>query len=280
MKVTIITACYNRGKTIRRAMESVMAQSYPDIEYIVVDGASTDESLGNIKYEEIVIKTSGFRQKHPNFCLRIVSEPDHGMYEAINKGIRMATGDVIALCHSDDRLYDEHTVEMVANEFEKHPEADMVYADGVFVNSEKGKAVRVWKSENMRRWRLKCGWLPLHTTCYIKKEVYERYGLYDESYKIAADTKFLLDVLYRQRIRTAFLPQFVVKMQMGGASTDMNRQKEMWKEDIRVFRELGFCFPVWMKMMKMLWKPSQFIRGKLMNMCDSIIILKNYGKKK
>lgn len=264
MKVTIITACYNRGKTIRRAMESVMAQTYSDIEYIVVDGASTDESLGNIKYEEMVIKTSGFRQKHPNFCLRIVSEPDHGMYEAINKGIRMATGDVIALCHSDDQLYDEHTVEKVVEMFVKHPEAEMLYANGVYVNAETEKNVRVWKGKKLSRWLLMCGWLPLHTTCYVRKEVYEKYGLYDENYKIAADTKFLLNVLYKQRIKTVLLPQFVVRMMMGGASTDMNRQKEMWKEDIRAFKELGFRFPVWMKMMKMIWKPSQFIRGKLM----------------
>lgn len=264
MKVSIITACYNREDTVRRAMESVMKQTYPDIEYIVVDGASTDMSLDEIKYQKMVFMSWNYRLEHPRFSLKVISEPDHGMYEAINKGVRMATGDVIALCHSDDRLYDKHTVEMVVREFEKHPQADMVYANGIYVSAENGKAVRVWKSETMRRWRLKCGWLPLHTTCYIRKEVYDRYGLYDESYRIAADTKFLLDILYRQRIKAAFLPQFVVKMQMGGASTDMNRQREMWKEDIRVFKEIGFRFPVWMKIMKMMWKPSQFVRGKLL----------------
>lgn len=264
MKVTIITACYNRAGTIKQAMESVLNQTYPDIEYIVVDGASTDESLENIRCEEMVMKTRSFQEKHPRFTFKLISEPDHGMYEAINKGIRMATGDVIALCHSDDQLYDRHTVEMVVEEFEKHPDAEMVYADGIFANSKDGKAVRVWKSENMRRWRLKFGWLPLHTTCYVRKDVYEQYGLYDESFKIASDTKFLLNVLYRQNIKVAFLPQFVVKMQMGGASTDMKRQKEMWQEDMRVFRELGFRFPIWMKMMKMMWKPSQFVRGKLL----------------
>ena len=170
MKVSIITACYNRGKTIRMAMESVMAQNYPDIEYIVVDGASTDESIGNIKYEEMVMKTWDFQRKHPRFTFKFISEPDTGMYNAINKGIRMATGDVIALCHSDDRLYSENTVRMVVKEFKKHHDADMVYADGVFLNSNNGKSVRVWKSEKVRRWRLKCGWLPLHTTCYVRKK--------------------------------------------------------------------------------------------------------------
>lgn len=256
MKVTIITVCYNRAGTIRQAIESVMAQTYPDIEYIVVDGASTDGSVSVIK--ECLKSAKGTAKK-----VKFISEPDHGMYEAINKGLKMATGDVIALCHSDDQLYDRHTVEMVVEAFKKEPDADMVYANGIFVNSESGKAVRVWKSKDLKRWRLCCGWLPLHTTCYIRKEVFEKYGFYDESYRIASDTKFLLNVLYRQRIRASFLPQYVVKMQMGGASTDINRQREMWKEDIRVFKETGFRFPVLMKMTKMMWKPSQFIRGKL-----------------
>lgn len=262
MKVTIITVCYNREDTIRQAIESVLNQTYPEIEYIVVDGASTDGSIETIRREEVRCMTDEFRAAHPDFRFKFISEPDHGMYEAINKGIREATGDVIGLCHTDDKLFDEHTVENVVKEFVKHPETEMIYADGIFVNPENGKVVREWKGKNMRRWRLRCGWLPLHTTCYIRKDVYNKYGLYDESYKIAADTKFLLNVLYKQRINAASLPQCVVRMQMGGASTDMNRQKEMWKEDIRVFKEIGFRFPVWMKMMKMLWKPSQFVRGK------------------
>lgn len=256
MKVTIITVCYNRVKTIRQALESVLSQTYPDIEYIVVDGASTDGSVAVI--EECLKSAKGTAQQ-----VKLISEPDHGMYEAINKGLRMATGEIIALCHSDDQLYDSHTVEQVVEAFKQHPETDMVYANGLFVNAESGKAVRVWKSQDLKRWRLCCGWLPLHTTCYIRKEVFEKYGVYDESYRIAADTKLLLNVLYRQRIKATFLPQYVVRMQMGGASTDMNRQREMWKEDIRVFKEIGFRFPVLMKLTKMMWKPSQFIRGKL-----------------
>ena len=250
MKVTIITACYNRSGTIRNAIESVLAQTYPDIEYIVVDGGSTDGTRAIInEYRDRISK--------------VIFKPDHGMYEGINNGIREATGELIALCHSDDQLYDSHTVEMVVKEFKKHPEADMVYANGIYVNSDSGKIVRVWKSERVKLWRLKCGWLPLHTTCYVRREVYERYGLYDETYRIAADTKFLLNILYTHKIKSAFLPRFVVQMQMGGASTDVHRQWDMWKEDIRVFNEIGFRCPIAMKMMKMLWKPSQFLRGKL-----------------
>jgi len=256
MKVTIITCCFNRKGSIGSTIESVLRQTYKDIEYIVVDGGSTDGTRKII---------DGYRDR----IAKVIFKSDHGMYEGINNGIREATGDVIALCHSDDQLYDEHTVEEVVGEFKRHPEAEMVYADGLYVNSESGKAVRVWKSMNMRRWLLKCGWLPLHTTCYVRREVYERYGLYDEGYRIASDTKFLLNILYKNRIHATYLPQFVVKMQMGGASTDMNRQKEMWNEDVRVFREIGFRFPAWMKIMKMMWKPSQFIRGELRRGKDS-----------
>ena len=261
MKVTIITACYNRANTIGNALKSVLWQTYHDIEYIVVDGASTDGSTEIIRSEEEKVKSEGFRVAHPNFSFKFVSEPDHGMYEAINKGIRMATGDVIALCHSDDQLYDEHTVERMVEVFEKYPEADMVYADGVFVN-EHGKAIRVWKGGRNRRWKLNCGWLPLHTTFYIKKSVFDKYGLYDESYRIAADTKMLLTLLYKERLNTAYLNRYVVRMLMGGKSTAMNRQQEMWQEDVRVFQEVGFNYPRVMKVMKMAWKPMQFVRAK------------------
>lgn len=263
MKVSIITACYNRAGTIRDAIESVLCQTYHDIEYIVVDGVSKDGSLEIIKSEECKANSEEFRAAHPNFSFRFISEPDHGMYEAINKGIRMATGDVIALCHSDDQLYDEHTVERMARLFEKHPEADLAYADGVFVN-EQGKAVRVWHGGGNRRWKLKCNWLPLHTTFYIKKRAYDQYGLYDETYKIAADTKLLMTLLYKERLRTAYLHRFVVRMRMGGASTDKDKVKEVWNEDIRVFKEMGFRFPAIMKIMKMMWKPQQFLKAKMM----------------
>ena len=132
MKVSIITSCYNREATIRGAIESVLSQDYPDIEYIVVDGASKDGSLSIInEYKEQIAK--------------IVSEPDHGMYEAINKGIRMATGDVIGLVHSDDFLYDRHVISDIVEKF-KETNADFVYGDGVFVNKDNmNQMIRKWR---------------------------------------------------------------------------------------------------------------------------------------
>ena len=148
MKVSIITTCYNREKTIRGAIESVLAQDYPHIEYIVVDGASKDGSLDVI---------NEYRGK----ITKIVSEPDHGMYEAINKGIRMATGDVIGLVHSDDFLYDNHTISAIVDEFRK-TNADFIYGDGIYVNAENTqKVVRNWIGGKYYRWKVRCGWLPL-----------------------------------------------------------------------------------------------------------------------
>ena len=182
MKVSIITSCFNRAATIRDAIESVLAQDYNAIEFIVVDGASTDGSLEIIREYEGRIST-------------IISEPDHGMYEAINKGIRVATGDVIGLLHSDDFFYDNGVISRIV-EHMKTTRADFLYGDGLFVNPDNtDKVVRNWIGGDYRLWKVRHGWLPLHPTCYIRREVMMRLGLYNESYKIAADSELLVRYL-------------------------------------------------------------------------------------
>ena len=250
MKVSIITSCYNREATVCGAIESVLAQDYPDIEYIVVDGASRDGSM------EVV-------RKYQDKIARVISEPDHGMYEAINKGIRMATGDVIGLVHSDDFLYDEHVISDVVKEFERTG-ADFVYGDGIFVDAEDTKrVVRNWKGGSYSRWKVKCGWLPLHPTCYIRRDVMLREGLYNESYKIAADTDLLVRYLYKADLKVSYLKRKIVRMRMGGLSTDSAKRRMMWDEDIKVYRNHGFR-PVLTKLMKMMWKVPQFVEAKFL----------------
>lgn len=251
MKVSIITSCYNREATIRSAIESVLAQDYPDIEYIVVDGASKDGSLTVInEYQDRIAK--------------VVSEPDRGMYEAINKGIRMATGDVIGLVHSDDMLYNEHVISEIVDTF-KRTGADFVYGNGVFVNAENTqKPVRIWKSGAYRRWKVRCGWLPLHPTCYIRRDAIMREGLYDESYRIAADSDFLVRYLYRAKLKVAYLNRRVIRMRMGGMSTDSEKRRLMWDEDIRLYTAHGFRPAILTKLMKMTWKIPQFVKAKFM----------------
>lgn len=255
MKVSIITACYNRASSIDTAIKSVLAQDYPYIEYIIVDGGSTDGSQKVIE--------EALREVPDNITVKYTSEPDHGMYEAINKGIRMATGDIIALCHSDDCIYDEHVVSNYVKCFETN-DADVVYSDGVFVYPNKNKLVRIWKSGRYSKCKVRNGWLPLHPTCYIKRALFDRLGLYDESYKIAADTDLLIRYLLRDDIKIAYLSdRYVVKMSMGGLSTDSSKRKMMWNEDVRAYSSNGFRFPVITKLEKMIRKIPQFLFAKI-----------------
>ena len=202
MKISIITSCFNREATIGQAIESVLSQDYPDIEYIVVDGASKDRSLEVInRYKDRISK--------------IISEPDKGMYEGINKGIKAATGDIIGLLHSDDFLYAKDTISRMAQEFERTG-ADFVYGNGLFVDPDNtDKVIRNWMGGSYSKWKVRHGWLPLHPTCYIRKECYDRYGLYDESYKIAADSDLLVRFLYEADLKVEYLNESIVRMRMG-----------------------------------------------------------------
>lgn len=248
MKVSIITSCYNRVRTIRDAIESVLAQDYPNIEYIVVDGGSTDGSI------EIIKEYKGRIDK-------IVSEPDNGMYEAINKGIRSATGNLIGLLHSDDFYYDNHVVSNIVERME-NTNAHFLYGNGLFVNKNNtNKTIRIWRSGNYKLWKVKKGWLPLHPTCYIRKETIDELGLYNETYKIAADSDFLLRYFLEGDITITYLDKYIVKMRMGGVSTNRKNFKQMWNEDIRVYRSHGMN-PIITKIEKMLWKVPQFIWAK------------------
>lgn len=252
MKVSVITSCYNRAATIEGAIRSVFAQDYDDIEYIIVDGASDDGS-------QTVIETA-IKDAPTNVTVKYVSEPDKGMYEAINKGIRLATGDVIGLCHSDDILFDETVISDYVREFERTG-ADFIYADGLFVHPvDLSKTVRRWIGGKYSLWKVRHGWLPLHPTCFIKRNTMEKYGLYDESFIIAADSELLVRYLLKKEIKVAYLNgRFVTRMRMGGMSTDAAKRKKMWQEDIRVYTGHGFKHVTLTKLEKMAWKVPQFI---------------------
>jgi len=249
MKVSIITSCFNREKTIEQAIESVLSQDYPNIEYIVVDGASKDNTLAIIN-------------RYKGCISHIISEPDNGMYEGINKGIRAATGDIIGLLHSDDFLFSTNTISRIVKRFEE-TQADFIYGNGLFVDSDNtNKVVRNWIGGKYSKWKVRHGWLPLHPTCYIRKSCMDKWGLYDESYKIAADSDFLFRYLYEADLKVEYLNEYIVKMRMGGLSTDSKRRKMMWEEDIRMYKSHGMP-PTLTKLEKMAWKVPQFISAKL-----------------
>lgn len=245
MKVSIITSCFNREATIAHAIESVLAQDYPDIEYIVVDGASRDRSLQVI-------------ERYSDRIARIISEPDSGMYEGINKGIRVATGDIVGLLHSDDFLYATDIISRIVKRFEETG-ADFVYGNGLFVDADDtNRVVRNWIGGSYSKWKVRHGWLPLHPTCYIRKACMDRLGLYDESYRIAADSDLLFRYLYEADLKVEYLNEYIVRMRMGGLSTDSKRRKQMWEEDVRMYRSHGMP-AVWTKLQKMAWKVPQFV---------------------
>lgn len=246
MKITIITVCYNREDTIRDAIESVISQDYDDIEYIIIDGASKDRTM------DIV---NEYRGK----VTHIISEIDRGMYEAINKGIHMATGDYIGLVHSDDMLVAPDTISHIAKQLEE-TNADMLYADGIYVDRNNlSKVKRVWKGGKFSRCKLGWGWLPLHTTVYMRKDFIMQNGLYDERYEISADTKFLIKCLCHKDIKVTYLPETVILMRMGGLSTTWAHMSHVWAEDILLYRQYGFKHPILLKLLKMAWKVPQYI---------------------
>lgn len=292
MRISIITGCYNREKTILGAVESVLRQDYGDIEYIIVDGASKDSSVAIVKeyllglqdarymvQENEVVPASlmddaerwrkGFHILYhgSDFKVKLLSEPDRGMYEALNKGIRMASGEVIGLVHSDDFLYDEHVISDYVNKFEATG-ADIVYSNGLFVEEEDtDKVVRQWIGGSCKRWKLHMGWLPLHPTVYIRRELFWKLGLYDESYKIAADTDLLLRFMLSKDVKISYMKnRYVIRMRMGGLSTDSKGRKQMWNEDVRVYTSHGFFAVQLVKVMKMGWKVPQFVRAWFMRL--------------
>jgi glycosyltransferase involved in cell wall biosynthesis len=224
MRISIITVCYNRKVTISKSIESVLGQDYPNIEYIVIDGNSTDGT------KEII-------QSYSDKIATYVSEPDMGMYDAINKGLSMATGDIIGLMHSDDEFYDKMVVSKIVAAFKSAPDTDGLYGNGIYISNDAEERIvrnRIGGSYDFRK--IKSGWLPLHPTVYLKKALIEKYGDYNLNFKIASDTEFLLRYLFKYKIKMAYLNEYIVKMRMGGLSTSYKRAFEVLYEDYRIYK--------------------------------------------
>lgn len=249
MKISIVTSCFNREKTIRSTIESVLSQDYDDIEYIVVDAASTDSTLSIINEYRDKINV-------------IISEVDSGMYEGLNKGIKLATGDIIGMLHSDDVFYATDTLSLVVHEFNR-TKADLVYGNGIFVsNTNSNEVVRDWVSGQYLKRRVKRGWLPLHTTVFVRREMFDLYGYYDEQYKIAADSDWLVRLLYKHTIKVSYINEYLIRMRMGGISTSFHKTKQKWIEDMKHYRCHGLN-PVISLSCKILSKMPQFIFARL-----------------
>lgn len=230
MRISIITATYNSGATLRDTFESVLGQTYQDIEYLVIDGASKDDTVDLI------------RQYEPRFQgrMRWISEPDQGIYDAMNKGIAMATGDVVGILNSDDFYTSNRVLERLVEALRTEG-VDAVYGDIHFVTPENlGHCVRYYSSRFFRPWMMRLGFMPAHPSFYCRRSVYLRCGLFDRSFRVAADFENLLRLIFVHRIKTCYVPLDCVTMRIGGASTSgWASHRQILQDHLRAYRKNG-----------------------------------------
>ncbi|MEA2029006.1 MAG: glycosyltransferase family 2 protein [Campylobacterota bacterium] len=226
-KISIITVVWNNKETIKDAIDSVLAQTYDNIEYIVVDGASTDGTV------EIV-------HSYGDKITKFVSEKDNGLYDAMNKGIGLASGDIVGILNSDDFYTDNDVIEKVVKEF-KEKQVDSVYADLVYVKPENlDKTVRYYDSSQFNPSRFAYGWMPAHPTFFVKKEIYDKYGVFRTDLKIGADFDILARFLYTHKISYSYMQEVFVKMRVGGVSTGgLKATWQIVKEQLQVCKDNG-----------------------------------------
>lgn len=227
LKISVITITFNSERTLRDTIESVLGQSYSDVEYIIVDGLSKDSTCD-------IVRSYGDR------ITRFVSEKDRGLYDALNKGIAMATGDVVGFLHSDDMYASPDILKLIAEAF-LHFDVDSVYGDLVYVDqTDTSKIVRFWRSGQFNRSRALMGWMPPHPTFYVKRKVYEDYGGFNTNFRISADYESILRFLVRFRITTFYIPLVMVRMRVGGESNkSLKNLIRKSREDIRAMRING-----------------------------------------
>lgn len=242
MRISIITATYNSSAHIADCVKSVNNQTYHDIEHIIVDGASKDSTL------DIV---NGI----PNRVGIIISEPDRGIYDAMNKGIQAATGDVIGILNSDDFFTSNDVIQTVVESF-KHNDIDSLYGDVHFVSPNNlSKSVRYYSSSVFKPSLFRFGFMPAHPSFYMKKECYDKYGLYALDYMIASDYDLLIRYLYKEKIKYKYIKKDFVTMRTGGVSTEnFNSRVTLNKEIVRACRKYGIYTNLFMLSLKYLYK--------------------------
>ena len=230
MKISIITATYNSASTLRDTLDSILGQTYRNIESIIVDGGSKDGTLDII------------REYEPRFGGRMLwsSEPDKGIYDAMNKGILMASGDVVGILNSDDFYYDESVVEDIANAFNES-DIDCVYGNLVFVDvKDKNHVIRLWQGSQYKPGAFMKGWHPAHPTFYVRRNCFSKFGSFNLNYAVSADFELMLRFIEKGQIPNAYLDRNFIKMRWGGESTGTLRNIIRGNRNIlRAFHDNG-----------------------------------------
>jgi len=224
VRFTVITAVYRSAGTVGESIASVARQSYPALEHVIVEGKSDDGSLEAVQ-----------RAAHERMVL--ISEPDAGIYDALNKGISRSTGDVVGFVHSDDYLAHDDVLTRVAKVF-TDPAVEAVFGDLEYVSKAKpSRVIRYWRAGEFRHVRLRRGWMPPHPTLYLRRSVYDRYGSFDTSFGIAADYDFILRYLSQTRAHPVYLPEVIYKMRLGGVSNrNLAKIRQKMEEDYRALK--------------------------------------------
>ncbi|MFT4778446.1 MAG: glycosyltransferase involved in cell wall biosynthesis [Flavobacteriales bacterium] len=248
MKVSIITIAYNSAETIRDTIKSVLAQDYPNLEYIVVDGGSKDNTM------EIV-------NAHKQGISKVISEPDKGIYDAMNKGVKLASGDVIGILNSDDFYSDNCVISDIVAKFAES-NADAIYADLTYVDrNNTDKVIRYWKAGSYKTGQFLKGWMPPHPTFFLKSEIYEKHGIYSTELKSAADYELMLRMIHKHQIKVDYLPRVITLMREGGESNvSLKNRIRANKEDRQAWKMNGLKAHPLTLFRKPLSKLSQFIK--------------------
>ncbi|NWD23835.1 glycosyltransferase [Pseudomonas yamanorum] len=249
LKISIITVSYNSEKTIRDTIESVLSQKYSSVEYIVVDGSSTDNTMS------IVAEYGGS-------IATVVSEPDKGIYDAMNKGIALATGDVIGILNSDDFYENDSALDTVAAAFRRNPESALIFGDVVFVDPEDLKHVtRVYTAGHFKAWKLRFGWMPPHPGTFIRTDVYKEVGLYSTLYTISADYEMFVRLLLLKQFKFAHINKVLVRMRSGGVSTSgFKSSLKLNMEIVQACRRNGVYTNLLMVLSKIPFKLMEFVK--------------------
>lgn len=247
MKVSIITIAWNSAETIEATIQSVLAQKYPDIEYIIIDGASTDDTMKIVKkYEKDIAK--------------VVSEPDKGIYDAMNKGVQHATGELVGILNSDDFYADENVVTDIVNRLlESH--ADGIYADLVYVDRDNpDKVIRYWKAKEYHKGDFLKGWMPPHPTFFVRKCKYDAWGTYSLELRSAADYELMLRFIHKNGLKLSYLPRVITRMRVGGESNvSLKNRIRANKEDRMAWTMNGLKPAPFTLIRKPLSKVGQFL---------------------
>ena len=249
MKISIITATYNSGATLRDTLESVLRQDYEDFEHLIIDGCSKDNTLEIIKEFE------------PRYGGRLkwVSEPDKGIYDAMNKGIIMAAGEVVGILNSDDFYTSSDVLSTINGEIK---DSDAVYGDIHYVAPEAlSKPVRYYSSSSFRRWKMRLGFMPAHPSFYCRRIVYSRYGLFDTDFKVAADFEQLLRLIYVNGIVIKYIEKDFVTMRTGGVSTSgFESHKRIFQDHMRAYKKNGISSNIFFESLRYVYRITEKIK--------------------